>query len=91
MLKSGVVENFKGPWFHSENGLYSFAFIPVHDKRLFDPSGLSSDVYLCFRLPGNPPCRLLHVKKSMTHLGHHSLTFDSVYTSVKRYSSPFQA
>ena len=40
---------------------YSFVFIAVHDKRLLDPSVLSPDVYVCFRTPGTPPCRFLHV------------------------------
>ena len=40
---------------------YSFVIIAVHDKRLLDPSVLSPDVYVCFRAPGTPPCRFLHV------------------------------
>ena len=69
---------------------YSFVFIAVHDKRLLDPSVPSPDVYVCFRTPGNPPCRCLHVMNPMSQLGHHTLTFNDVYTSVKRKSSPFQ-
>ena len=40
---------------------YSFVFIPVDNKRLFDPSGLLYDVYLCFRIPGTPPYRFVRV------------------------------
>ena len=32
-------------------------FIPAHGKRLYDPSGLSPDDYLCFRVPGTSICR----------------------------------
>ena len=52
--------------------------IHLFDKRLFYPSGLSPDVYLCFRVPGTPPClSFLRVENHMTHLGHHALTFDA--------------
>ena len=64
--------------------------IAVHDKRLLDPSVLSPDVYVCFRTPGTPHCRILQVMNPMSQLGHHTLTFNDVYTSVKRKSSPFQ-
>ena len=40
---------------------YSFVFIAVRDKRLLDPFVISPDVYVCFRTPGTPPCRILHV------------------------------
>ena len=40
---------------------YSFVFIAVHDKRLFDPLVLLPDVYVCFRNPGTRPCQFLHV------------------------------
>ena len=69
---------------------YSFVFIAAHDKQLLDPPVLSPDVYVCFRTPGTPPCRFLHVKNPMSQLGHHTLTFNDVYTSVKRNSLPFQ-
>ena len=69
---------------------YSFVFIAVHDKQLLDPSVLSPDVYVCFRTPRTPPCRFLHVKNPMSQLGYHTLTFNDVYTSVKRNSLPLQ-
>ena len=69
---------------------YSFVFIAVHDNRLLGPSVLSSGVYVCFRTPGTPHCRFLHVKNPMSQLGDHTLAFNDVYTSVKRNSSPFQ-
>ena len=69
---------------------YSFVCIAVHVKQLLDPSVLSPDVYVCFRTPGTPPCRFLHVMNPMSQLGHHTLTFNDVYTSVKRNPSPFQ-
>ena len=71
--------------------MHQIVYIPVHGKRLFDPSWLSPDVYLYFRVPGTPPCRVLRVENPMTHFGHHTLTFNGVYTSVKRNSSPLQA
>ena len=37
---------------------YSFVFISVDDKRLSNTSGLSSDVYLCFRILATPHCHL---------------------------------
>ena len=49
-----------------------------------DPSVLSPEVYVCFRTPGTPPCRSLHVKNTMSQLGHHTLTFNDVYNGVKR-------
>ena len=69
---------------------YSFVFIAVHDKRLLDSPVLSPDVYVCFRTPGTPPCPFLHVLNHMSQLGHHTLTLNDVYTSVKRNLSPFQ-
>ena len=69
---------------------YSFVCIAVHVKRLLDHSVLSPDVYVCFRTPGTPPCRFLHVMNPMSQLGHHTLTFNDVHTSVKRNPSPFQ-
>ena len=33
---------------------YSFVLTMVHDKQLLDPSVLSPDVYVCFRIPGTP-------------------------------------
>ena len=60
---------------------YSLVFIADRDNRLLDPSVLSPDVHVCFRTPGTPPCRCLHVKKPMTQLSHHTLAFNDVYTS----------
>ena len=44
---------------------YSVVFIPV-DDILFDPSGLPSDLYLGFRIPGTPPFRFYVLKTSAT-------------------------
>ena len=46
--------------------------------------------FTCVRTQGTPPCRFLYVLNPMSPLSHHTLTFNDVYTSVKRNSSPFQ-
>ena len=43
-----------------------------------------------FQHPGAPSRRYLHVYNPMSQLGHHKLTFNDVYTSVKRKSSQFE-
>ena len=56
--------------------------------HLFSSRFMTNDYWTL--LPGTPPCRFLHVMNPMFQLGHHTLTFNDVYTSVKRNSSPFQ-
>ena len=68
---------------------HSFVFIPVYVKRLNDPSGLSSDAYLCFRI-ANPSLSFIRVENPMAHLDHHALTFNGIYTSVKRNPHNFR-
>ena len=60
---------------------YSFVFITVGDKRLFDPSGQYRLTFTCV----SESCRF----SLMKHHDHHTFTFNGVYTSVKRNPSPF--
>ena len=54
------------------------------------PSMLSPDFNMYFSVPGYPPCRLVHVNKTITHHGYHTLTLNCVCTRLKRKSSPFE-
>ena len=46
--------------------------------------------FTCVSEPWGPSLSILHVMNPILQLGHHKLTFNDVYTSVKRKSSPYQ-
>ena len=80
---------------------FSFVFIQVHNKRLVDPSVLSSDVYVCFRIPGTPPWRGRCPRPSnasvgcmppcrFLHVENHMTQVGHHTLTFKVNSSPFQ-
>ena len=90
ILESGVVSKVHRPIVSQRKlPIVIHFFIPVDDKRIVDPSRLSVDVNLCVTIAGNPHC-LVYMFYPITHLDHHRLTFNGVYTSVKQNLSPFQ-
>ena len=62
-LKDGVISKLQRHIVSQQKLLLiiHFVFIAAHDERLLDPLVLSPDVDVCFRTPGTPPCRFLHV------------------------------
>ena len=69
---------------------YSFATTPIYTKRTFYASGLSAIIFMCFRPLGILPYQFLRCQSHMTHLVHHTLNLNGIYTSGKRKTLPFE-
>ena len=69
---------------------YSFATTPIYTKRTFYAPELSFIVFMCFRPPGIFPYRFSRCKSRMTHLVHHTLNLNGIYTGGKRSTLAFE-
>ena len=71
-------------------GCYSFATTPIYTKRTFYTSRLSSIVFMYFKPAGILPYQFSRCLSRMTHLVHHTLNLNGIYTGGKRNTLPFE-
>ena len=86
-FESGVNSKLKRPIVLKRKlSIVVHLFSPGYGKRLLDPSGLLPDLNLSFRVPGHPPCCVT----CLNPFDQLTLTFNGVYTSVKRTHHHFR-